>query len=63
MNHTKEIEEKVNKALNLLATVDFYSKDYRTLNSNQEKVHKAYDLLFKVRDILKYSIGGTNETK
>lgn len=56
MNPTKEIEEKVNKALNLLATVDFYSKDYRTLNSNQEKIHKAYNLLFDIKDILKYSL-------
>lgn len=56
MNYKKEIEEKVNKALNLLTTVDFYSKEHRILNSNQEKIHKAYNLLFDIRDILKYSL-------
>ena len=64
MNYTKELNEKINKALNYLATVDFDSNDHRILNSNREKVHKAYDTLFKARDILLYSIkseGGTNE--
>lgn len=64
MEHTKELEEKIDKALNYLATVDFDSNDHRILNSNRDKVHKAYDTLFKARDILLYSIkskGGTNE--
>jgi len=64
MEHTKELQEKINKALNYLATVDFDSNDHRILNSNRDKVHKAYDTLFKARDILLYSIkskGGTNE--
>ena len=64
MEHTKELEEKIDKALNYLATVDFDSNDHRILNSNRDKVHKAYDTLFKARDILFYSIkseGGTNE--
>lgn len=64
MNYTKELTENINKALDYLATVDFDSNDHRILNSNREKVHKAYDTLFKARDILLYSIkskGGTNE--
>lgn len=61
---TKELKENIEKAMNLLATVDFYSKDCRTLNMNQEKVNKAYNLLFSAKDILIYSIGGdTNEIK
>lgn len=62
--NTKELEGKIDKALNYLATVDFDSNDHRILNSNRDKVHKAYDTLFKARDILLYSIkskGGTNE--
>ncbi len=62
MDYTKELKGKIDKALNYLATVDFDSNDCRILNANRDKVHKAYDILFSVRDILMYSIkGGTNE--
>ena len=47
--NTKETIEQV---LKLLETVDFNSKDRAILNSNSKKVHKAYDILFDLKNKL-----------
>ena len=45
-------KETIEQALKLLETVDFNSRDTAIKNSNSKKVHKAYDILFDLKNKL-----------
>lgn len=47
-----ETKETIEQVLKLLETVDFNSRDTAIKNSNSKKVHKAYEMLFELKNKL-----------
>lgn len=48
MMTNEEIKQEIIKAMRLLETVDFNSRDTAIKNSNSRKVHQAYEKLFEL---------------
>lgn len=49
---TKDIINEISKALYQLESVDFMAKGKAIQNSNAKKVHKAYDILYNLKNKL-----------
>lgn len=58
--NTEDIKKTIEKALSYLETVDCNTLNRAIMTSNSKKVHKAYDLLFDLKNKI---LGGTNEIK
>ena len=56
----EEIIKEIEKALSYLETVDCNTLNRAIMTNNSKKVHKAYDLLFDLKNKI---LGGTNEIK
>jgi hypothetical protein len=48
--NTEDIKKTIEKALSYLETVDCNTLNRAIMTSNSKKVHKAYDLLFELKN-------------